>query len=85
MKSSSYILNSAGLLARFFALNCVGLAILYLLNNYLNFWHDWPGILHFLKSMFGFKPPLESNLNLLGAYQTTALLLLIIGLYVYVT
>ncbi len=85
MKSSLYILNSAGLLARFFALNCVGLAILYLLNNYLNFWHDWPGILHFLQSKFGFKPPLESSLNLLGAYQTATLLLLIIGLYVYVT
>ncbi|PIE20898.1 MAG: hypothetical protein CSA61_00190 [Neptuniibacter caesariensis] len=31
-------------LVRVFALSMVGLTLIYLINNYLNVWHDWPGV-----------------------------------------
>ena len=31
-------------LVRTFAYSMVGLMLIYLLNNYLNVWHDWPGV-----------------------------------------
>ncbi len=78
---NSGLLNSA---ARIFALSCIGLAVIFLINNYLIFWREWPGPLYIIAYQFGDGPPLQAELIILGSLQLAFLVFLILGIIIYV-
>ena len=78
---SSGLVNSA---ARIFALSCVGLAVIFLINNYLIFWREWPGPISVIANQFGDGPTLQSELLILGSLQLAFLAFVILGIIIYV-
>jgi len=76
-------------LMRVFAWSMTVTALMFLFNDYLIFWRDWPGFLNFLgdRGWFGIHPPgkpLGSEAITLGWLQTTAYLGAIVACAVYV-
>ncbi|MBF0278407.1 MAG: TRAP transporter small permease subunit [SAR324 cluster bacterium] len=64
--------------------------LLFLLNNYFNFWQDWPGLTNFLahQGWFGFAPlrsPLEGSQITLGWIQLFSYLATLILVILYVS
>ena len=80
MSTSASGSGSLRFFARFFALSCVGLAIVFLINNYLIFWQDWPGAYQFISSQFVENNQLEGGAFLLGGLQLVFLVLLLLSL-----
>jgi len=78
---SSGLVNSA---ARIFALSCVGLAVIFLINNYLIFWREWPGPISVIANQLGDGPTLQSELLILGSLQLAFLAFVILGIIIYV-
>ncbi len=79
-------------LIRIFAVSIVAIMLLFLINNYLNFWQGWPGLTNFMahQGWFGFAPlrtPLEESQLTLGWFQLFSYLgaLGIVILYVFRT
>ena len=69
---------------RIFALSVVGLALLFVFNNYLIFWQDWPGILNLYahQGWFGLEPPrkpLSGSSLTLGWIQLASYFVLVLG------
>ena len=50
--------KAVNLLIRIFALSVVAVMVIFLINNYLNFWQQWPGLPSFFssKGWFGLEP-----------------------------
>jgi len=72
-------------LFRIFALSITALGVVFVLNNFLNFWWDWPGLPTFFGhlGLFGFEPlpkPLDSGALMLGWVQLLIYTVPIIGL-----
>ncbi len=79
----------APLALRAFALSVVAFSFLYILNNYLIFWRDWPGLANLFAHMgwFGFdalQKPLTSGLVTLGWIQLASYLVVILGVIAFV-
>lgn len=63
-------------------------ALAFLVNNYLIFWRDWPGLINFFshQGWFGFEPlqkPLESQDVALGWFQVASYVVLIVGVTIF--
>ncbi|MDH3739510.1 MAG: TRAP transporter small permease subunit [Alphaproteobacteria bacterium] len=89
LDTRSWEIGSADLLFRIVALTIVTMALLFLLNNYLIFWRDWPGIVNLFshQGWFGFEPlrtPLDGNAATLGWLQLASYLGLIVIVIGYV-
>ena len=74
---------------RIFALSMVALSLLFVFNNYLNFWQDWPGVLtlfsHF--ELFGaeqLRTPLEGGQVTRGSVQLILYIVPVIALAIFV-
>ena len=70
---------------RVFALSMVGSGLLFVLNNYLIFWQDWPGLSNLFahQGWFGFEPlrkPLSGLSIALGWVQLASYFVLILGI-----
>ena len=79
----------APLALRSFALSVVGLGFLFVLNNYLIFWQDWPGLSNLFahQGWFGFDPlrkPLSGLSITLGWVQLASYLVLVLGVIGFV-
>jgi len=85
MSTSASGSGSLRFFARFFALSCVGLAIVFLINNYLIFWQDWPGAYRFINSQFVENNQLEGSAFILGGLQLVFFVLLLLVILVYIT
>lgn len=77
------------LLIRIFALSIVAVMLTFLLNNYLNFWREWPGLPDFFshQGWFGMAPlraPLENGQYVLGWLQLLSYLCTIAMVISYV-
>ena len=77
---------------RFIALSTIGMAFIFLINNYLIFWGGWPGLITLFsnKNWFGLEPVKKSLSDveiLLGWLQVTSYvgLLLVLVLYIVLT
>tara|TARA_B100000029_G_scaffold24132_1_gene23810 strand:+ start:1164 stop:2198 length:1035 start_codon:yes stop_codon:yes gene_type:complete len=83
--SSKIILRN---LFRFTSWSIFILTLIFLINNYLIFWHEWPGLLNFFKNMewFGLQP-LRQKLNdqnyIQGWIQFIILIFAIISIMIY--
>lgn len=76
-------------LLRIFALSVVGLGLLFVLNNFLIFWLDWPGLQNFYahQGWFGYEPlrkPLEGNAATLGWVQFASYFLVVLAVVGFV-
>ncbi len=76
------------LVSRAFAYIMVTALFLYLLNNYLVYWKEWPGPYQFLSALgwFGLEStdgPLSAEQSQLGWIQIFAYLLLLVGSVIY--
>jgi TRAP-type mannitol/chloroaromatic compound transport system permease small subunit len=74
---------------RIFALSVVGTGLLFVLNNYLIFWQDWPGLSNLFahQGWFGFealRKPLSGLSITLGWVQLASYLVLILGIVGFV-
>lgn len=79
----------APLALRSFALSVVGLGFLFVLNNYLIFWQDWPGLSNLFaqQGWFGFEAlqkPLSGLSLTLGWVQLASYLVVILGIIGFV-
>lgn len=77
------------LLVRICAGAVVAIALVFLLNNYLTFWREWPGLTSFLahQGWFSFAPlenPLSAELLQLGWFQFGSYLAVVAVVVVYV-
>ena len=77
---------------RFIALSTIGMAFIFLINNYLIFWRGWPGLVTLFsnKNWFGLEPVKKSLSDieiLLGWLQVTSYVgsLLVLLLYIVLT
>ncbi|MDP6551760.1 MAG: TRAP transporter small permease subunit [Arenicellales bacterium] len=82
-------LTGPAVLARMFAAAVIGSTFLFLINNYLIFWRNWPGLWKFFaqQQWLGLGPlrsPLADDVLLLGWIQLGILLVLLVGVAVYV-
>jgi len=81
--------TSTTVILRIFALSVVALSLLFVFNNYLNFWQDWPGVLT-LFSHFGWfgaeqlRTPLDSDQVTRGGAQLVLYIVPIIALAIFV-
>ena len=76
-------------LLRVFAWSMVSLTLLFLFNNYLIFWNDWPGLWNFFAhhEMFGIsalREPLDSSALTLGWIQSFALVSMLSAIFLFV-
>ena len=74
---------------RIFAWISISVMFCFLVNNYLSFWRDWPGVTALMQHLevFGFAPlktPLTGNAVMLGALQLLSYLASVAGPVVYV-
>lgn len=74
---------------RSFALSVVGLAFLFVLNNYLIFWQDWPGVSNLFAHMgwFGFdalRSPLSGGAVTLAWMQLASYLVIVLAVIGFV-
>ncbi|MBS1256861.1 MAG: hypothetical protein MAG581_02689 [Deltaproteobacteria bacterium] len=74
---------------RLFSWLMISLTLLFLVNNYLIFWREWPGLWNFFshQEWFGFSPlrtPLSEDAQLLGWVQTIIMVLIILLNILYV-
>jgi len=74
---------------RIFALGMVTLSLLFVFNNYLNFWQDWPSVLTLYSHLewFGAEPlraPLNGSQITRGWIQLALYIVPILGLIVFV-
>ncbi len=74
---------------RIFALSMVALSLLFVFSNYLNFWHDWPGVLTLYSHLgwFGAEPlsgPLDSGQSTQGWTQLALYIVPVLALVAYV-
>lgn len=79
----------APLALRSFALSIVGLGFLFVANNYLIFWQDWPGVSNLFahQGWFGFdalREPLSGLSLTLGWIQLASYLALVLAIIVFV-
>ena len=70
--------------SRLFAFGCTAFAFYFLINNFLIFWQDWPGVVDFFHhhEWLGFEAlnrPLPEDSLLFGWIQLLALLLVVLG------
>lgn len=86
LETRSWEIGGADLVIRALALTIVTGALAFLVNNYLIFWRDWPGILNFFAHQGWFGEPLQKPLAgadiALGWFQVAsylALVLVVIG------
>lgn len=82
-QSEGWEIAGTDLVLRAVALSIVSIALSFLLNNYLIFWRDWPGITAFFahQGWFGFEPlraPLEAADVTLGWLQLASYVVLVI-------
>ena len=75
---------------RFFGISIVTLTFLFLINNFLNFWADWPGVDTFFANFgwFGFKElknPLEGYSLVQAWIQLLSYILIIFLSFIYVS
>ncbi len=75
-------------LTRTFCWASVALTLMFIFNNYLIFWQDWPGFLVFIDDMALFGPsslknPLDGTAQFLGALQCLSYLACIAGAALY--
>ncbi len=82
VETRSWEINGTDVAIRAVAWTIVVTALAFLVNNYLIFWRDWPGIINFFshQGWFGFEPlrtPLESQDVALGWFQVASYVLLI--------
>lgn len=82
-------MNIAGLSSRILANVIVMITAVFLLNNFLTFWVDWPGALNYLahKQWLGVEPlntPLEDSATTLGLLQLLSYILAIVYVFAYV-
>lgn len=83
LETRSWELGRADLVLRAAALTVVAVALAFLVNNYLIFWRDWPGITNFFaqQGWFGLEPPrnpLASEDVALGWIQLASYVLIIV-------
>lgn len=69
VKSLSKINTTVRLGIRIFALSVAAMGMLFVVNNFLNFWAGWPGLLNFIASGFGSSGGLSANAQMLGWLQ----------------
>jgi TRAP-type mannitol/chloroaromatic compound transport system permease small subunit len=86
LETRSWEIGGADLVIRAVALTVVAVALAFLVNNYLIFWRDWPGILNFFAHQGWFGEPLQKPLAgedvALGWFQVAsylAIVLLVVG------
>jgi len=73
---------------RIFAFSMAALSLLFIFNNYLNFWQDWPGVLALYSHLgwFGAEPlraPLADNQIMLGWAQLAFYVVPVLALIVF--
>ncbi len=83
LDTRSWETGGVDLAARAVALTVVAIALAFLVNNYLIFWRDWPGIVNFFshQGWFGFEPlrkPLEGADIALGWFQLASYAVLVV-------
>lgn len=81
--------NVLFLLIRIFAVSIVAVMLVFLLNNYLNFWQDWPGLPAFFSHLGWFGQelsgtPLENSQYVKGWVQLLSYLCVIVLVVFYV-
>jgi len=81
--------KAVNLLVRIFAMSVVAVMVIFLINNYLNFWQEWPGLPSFFSNQgwFGLEPlrtPLADDQMTKGWLQLLSYLgaIAIVALYV---
>lgn len=89
LETRSWEIGGADLAIRAVALTIVTITLLFLVNNYLIFWRDWPGIVNFFSNQgwFGFDPlqkPLAGDVVALGWLQLASYLALVVIVVGYV-
>ncbi len=84
--------NAVYFLIRIFAFSVVAVMLVFLINNYLNFWQQWPGLPSFFSNLgwFGLKPlgtPLADGQMIKGWLQLLSYMgaIVIVALYVWRT
>jgi len=81
--------KTVDLLTRIFALSVVAVMVIFLINNYLNFWQQWPGLPSFFSNLgwFGLEPlrtPLEGDQIIKGWLQLLSYLGAVVIVVFYV-
>ncbi len=81
--------HTGAVIIRILALSIIAICIGFLINNYLTFWRDWPGIGNLFSHLqwFGAEPlrkPFEDGAATLGFLQIALYLVLIVGVIAYV-
>lgn len=89
LDTQSWQIGNADLVARAVALTIVGVALMFLVNNYLIFWRDWPGIVNLFSHLGWFghealQKPLAGPAITLGWLQLVGYLALIVIIAGYV-